>query len=145
MEHRCSRRIPLNINTLVYRYGVPVAMGRIKNGSHQGLYLETDYQEVRTLQKLELEMLLGQRIKGSRRCHINALVVRKTECGYGLELEVLEGSSSPALQEFIRQRQLDHDDFWRTRRELAHARVAAVHHGGQKRRRPCPQEASGAE
>lgn len=109
MEHRCSRRIPLNINTLIYKYGVPVAMGRIKNGSGHGLYLETDYREVRELQKLELEVLLGQRPKGKEgragggRYQISALVVRKSDFGYGLEMEILNDSGSQQLSEYIQQ------------------------------------------
>lgn len=107
MEHRCSRRVPLNINTLIYKHGVPVAMGRIKNGSSHGLYLETDYQDVRELQKLELEVLLGDRVKGDRRCCIAALVVRRSEMGVGLEMEMLEEHGAKPLREFIEQRQRD--------------------------------------
>lgn len=107
MEHRCSRRVPLNINALIYKHGAPVAMGRIKNGSSHGLFLETDYEDVRELQKLELEILLGQRIKGNRRCRVSALVVRKSQFGLGLELEVLEDQGAKPLKEFIEQRCLD--------------------------------------
>ncbi|WP_024460194.1 hypothetical protein [Marinimicrobium sp. LS-A18] len=107
MEHRCSRRVSLNINTLIYKHGVPVAMGRIKNGSSHGLYLETDYQNVRELQKLELEVLLGDRVKGNRRCCVAALVVRKSMTGVGLEMEMLEEHGAKPLREFIEQRQRD--------------------------------------
>ena len=108
MEHRCSRRVPLNINALIYKHDTPVAMGRIKNGSTHGLYLETDYQDVRELQKLELEILLGERLKGNRRCRVSALVVRKkAELGFGLEMELLEEQAAKPLRDFIRQRQLD--------------------------------------
>lgn len=107
MEHRCSRRIPLNINALIYRHGAPVAMGRIKNASGHGLYLETDYQNVRELQKIELEVLLGRRSKGKDRCQVTALVARKSQFGYGLDLEMLDDESSHALLEYIEHRQLD--------------------------------------
>lgn len=107
MEHRCSRRVPLNINALIYKHGAPVAMGRIKNGSYHGLFVETDYEDVRELQKLELEILLGQRIKGNQRCRISALVVRKCSFGIGLELEALEDQGARPLKKFIEQRQLD--------------------------------------
>lgn len=106
MEHRYSHRVSLNINTLIYKRGTPVAMGRIKNGSDQGLYLETDYQGVRELQKLELEVLLGRRIKGKQRCQVSALVVRKSPFGYGLQLNMREDSSSEALRNYIEQQQV---------------------------------------
>lgn len=107
MEHRCSRRVPLNINALIYKHGVPVAMGRIKNGSSHGLFVETDYGDVRELQTLEIEILLGQRLKGDRRCRIAALVVRKATYGMGLEVEVLEDQNARPLKQFIEQRRLD--------------------------------------
>ncbi len=107
MEHRCSRRIPLNINALIYKHGAPVAMGRIKNGSSHGLYLETDYQDVRELQKLELEVLLGERLKGDHHCRVAALVVRKSVTGLGLEMEMLEERGTKPLREFIEQRRRD--------------------------------------
>ncbi|WP_347329767.1 PilZ domain-containing protein [Marinimicrobium locisalis] len=106
MEHRCSRRVPLNINALIYKHGAPVAMGRIKNGSRHGLFVETDYGDVRELQTLELEILLGQRVKGNRRCRIGALVVHKSTFGIGLELDVAEQNAQP-LKEFIEQRRWD--------------------------------------
>ncbi len=107
MEHRCSRRIPLNINALIYRHGAPVAMGRIKNASGHGLYLETDYHNVRKWQKLELEVFLGRRIKGKERCQVSALVARKSPSGYGLDLEMRNDESCHALLAYIEHRQLD--------------------------------------
>jgi len=104
MEHRCARRVPVNINTLIYKYGVPVAMGRIKNASNHGLYLETDYQDVRELQKLELEVLLGKRSKDIPHCYVSALVIRKSNFGFGLDLEILEDAGSRSLQEYITYR-----------------------------------------
>jgi len=104
MEHRCGRRVPVSINTLIYKHGAPVAMGRIKNASSHGLYLETDYQDVRELQKLELEILLGKRIKGAQHCYVRALVVRKSNFGFGLDLEILEDAGSRSLQDYITHR-----------------------------------------
>lgn len=104
MEHRCGRRVPVSINTLIYKHGVPVAMGRIKDASNHGLYLETDYQDVRELQKLELEVLLGKRIKDARHCFVRALVVRKSNFGFGLDLEILEDAGSRSLEDYITHR-----------------------------------------
>ncbi|WP_051235710.1 PilZ domain-containing protein [Marinimicrobium agarilyticum] len=126
MEHRCSRRVPLNINALIYKHGTPVAMGRIKNGSSHGLYVETDYEDVRELQKLELDILLGQRIKGDRRCRISALVVRKSQFGMGLELEVLEDQGARPLRAFIEQRRLDQHRVHRDLLAETAARAAQV-------------------
>lgn len=103
MEHRCCPRVRLNINALIYKHGVPVAMGRIKNGSRHGLYLETDYQDVRELQKLDIEVLLGDRLKANRRCLISALVVRTASTGFGLEMEMSEDHNAKPLREFIEQ------------------------------------------
>lgn len=104
MEHRCGRRVPVSINTLIYKHGAPVAMGRIKNASDHGLYLETEYRDVRKLQKLELEVLLGKRIKDARHCFVRVLVVRKSNFGFGLDLEILEDAGSRSLQEYITHR-----------------------------------------
>lgn len=126
MEHRCGRRVPLNINTLIYKHGVPVAMGRIKNASNHGLHLETDYQDVRELQKLELEVLLGERLKGERHCRVGVLVVRKGEAGLGLEMEMLEEHGAKPLREFIEQRQRDQHRMNRDVLADANARAAQL-------------------
>lgn len=126
MEHRCGRRVPLNINALIYKHGAPVAMGRIKNGSNHGLHLETDYRDVRELQKLELEVLLGERLKGERHCRVRALVVRKGEAGLGLEMEMLEEHGAKPLREFIEQRQRDQHRMNRDVLADANARAAQL-------------------
>ncbi len=102
MEHRCSRRVPLNINALVYKHGAPVA-------THQKWQLPRSSKPITSTcaSCKNLKILLGQRIKGNQRCRISALVVRKCSFGIGLELEALEDQGARPLKKFIEQRQLD--------------------------------------
>ena len=105
VDHYASRRVPLQLNALIYKHGTPVATGRIINGSRHGLYLETEYQDVRELQRLELEVLLAGRIKGEQRCRVGALVVKKTLMGKGLEMELLEEPGNQLLHDLIQKEQ----------------------------------------
>lgn len=134
MEHRYNRRIPLNINALIYKHGTPVALGRIKNGSTHGLYLETDYRDVRELQKLELEILLGRRVKSNKHCQVKALVVRKSEFGYGLDLEMLNDEASRPLRDYIEQRLNDQHRQHRDLLQQTGARAAALERESELRR-----------
>jgi hypothetical protein len=86
MEHRYSPRINLNMKLLLYKTGMPVAIGRIRNASHGGLYVETDFDEIRAHQALEVELLPRASTRIDR-CRFRTLVARRERSGCGLEVD----------------------------------------------------------
>ena len=60
MEHRCSERVTTDFKVLIYKMGIPVAIGRLKNGSKLGFFVETDFADINVLQPLDIEVLLQQ-------------------------------------------------------------------------------------
>ncbi|GGE73564.1 hypothetical protein GCM10011533_27470 [Streptosporangium jomthongense] len=84
MEHRLSKRIPGELKLLIYRRGMPVATGRIKDASKQGLFINTDYNDIQLNQMLEVEF----RFPGNpdkQLCRIKAHVVRMADEGLGVD------------------------------------------------------------
>jgi len=67
MEHRLSKRITTDLDLLVYKRGMPVATGKIRDASRKGLFILTDYTDVQLNQELEIELrfrLSAKRVRG---------------------------------------------------------------------------------
>lgn len=85
MEHRHSPRLPANMKILVYRCGLPLAVGWLRNISRRGLFVASDYEGIGPDQLLEIELLEGQGGDAHRRCR--ALVAHRTVEGFGLVVD----------------------------------------------------------
>ncbi len=91
MEHRFNRRIIADLRVLIYKYSIPMAVGRIKNGTRYGLYIESDFADVGALQLLGLEILFYSPLNILQRFKFNTIVTHTTDNGFGVELDGLEG------------------------------------------------------
>jgi hypothetical protein len=101
MEHRCSSRYNADIKILIYRYGVPVAIGRIKNGTRHGLFIESDLAEVRPLQKLDIEMLIYRTPQKLQRHKFSSIIIHTCAHGFGVELDTLTEDAGNQLVELL--------------------------------------------
>lgn len=101
MEHRCSERVDIDLRAAVYKRGLAVATGRIRNSSKQGLFLETRYCDVNLLQKLSIEVIVHPAPQQSERYEVQAIVVRKSVDGLGLELESIGGEDTFAMTQLM--------------------------------------------
>lgn len=86
MEHRYNPRVPTNIKLLIYKRGIPIATGFVRNVSRGGLLIETDLRHVSVHERLEVE-LLSRLIPQGQRLRFNTRVAHKAAQGYGLELD----------------------------------------------------------
>jgi hypothetical protein len=86
MEHRYNSRVPTNIKLLVYRRGIPIATGFVRNFSRGGMLIETDLRHINVHERLEVE-LLSRLIPQGERLRLNTRVAHKGAQGYGLELD----------------------------------------------------------
>lgn len=102
MEHRCSARHIADIKILIYRYDVPVAIGRIKNGTRHGLFIESDLVDVRPLQQLGIEILVYRSSQKLQRYRFDSIVIHATEHGFGVELDTLTEEAGDQLIEMLR-------------------------------------------
>ena len=84
MEHRLSKRMPGKLKLLIYRRGMPVATGEIRDASKRGLFIATDYIDVQLNQVLEIELRFPESSQ-NRFFRIKAHVVRKLDKGLGVE------------------------------------------------------------
>lgn len=93
MEHRLSKRVPGKLSLLLYKRGMPVATGQVCNASRRGVFVSTDYLDVKLNQPLELELCYpGKTEKALRR--LKAHVVRRASGGLGLDFD---GADNDAL------------------------------------------------
>ncbi|MDO3722199.1 PilZ domain-containing protein [Marinobacter sp. chi1] len=86
MEHRLSKRVPGRLGSLLYKRGMPVATGQIRDASRSGLFLATEYAGADIDETVELEFRFPKRDERSFR-RLVARVVRKTDKGLGVEFE----------------------------------------------------------
>lgn len=102
MEHRCSARYTADIKILIYRYDIPVAIGRIKNGTRYGLYIESDLADVKPLQQLGIEILVYRSAQKLQRYRFDSIVIHTTDHGFGVELDTLGEDAGNQLTEMLR-------------------------------------------
>ena len=80
----------MDLKTLIYRGGVPVATGRIRDAGTFGMFIETDYAELRRHQRLQCELQAGNGSPGAAG-RVGATVVRCTGDGAGVEIDERDG------------------------------------------------------
>lgn len=90
MEHRYNKRFPSHHKTLIFKNGMPVAIGRIDNFSRGGVFIRTEINLVDINQALEIELIArgSSRLSacyGDRRL-CKTLVMHKADDGIGLML-----------------------------------------------------------
>lgn len=90
MEHRYDKRFPADHKTLVFKNGMPVAIGRIHNLSRGGMFVKTDFHLADINQSLDVELIgrgNNQRTENGGSRHVcRTLVMHKAEEGLGLML-----------------------------------------------------------
>lgn len=102
MEHRCSARYNADIKVMIYQYDTPVAIGRIKNGTRYGLFIESDLANVKPLQPLGIEVLVYRKPQKPERYRFESIVMHATTHGFGVELDALSDEAASQLIELLR-------------------------------------------
>ena len=102
MEHRCSTRYVADIKILIYRYNIPVAIGRIKNGTRYGLFIESDLADVEPLQQLGIEVLVYRNVQKLQRYLFDSIVMHTSDHGFGVELDALAEDAATQLTDMLR-------------------------------------------
>ncbi|MBW7469863.1 PilZ domain-containing protein [Marinobacter sp. M216] len=92
MEHRLSKRVPGKLGLLVYKRGMPVATGQIRDASKRGLFIATDYSDVQLNQTLEIEFRFPEREERHFR-RLKAHVVRISDKGLGVDFDGVENDT----------------------------------------------------
>lgn len=100
MEHRCSARVLIDSNVVICQYAKPVAVGRIKDATAFGFYIESDLI-VQPLQQLTLEIMMYRQPQKLQKYKLEAIVAHRDEHGFGVELEQLNDEQTHLLQDFL--------------------------------------------
>ena len=100
MEHRCSERWPIVIPVSIHRKEHPVVIGKTRNISLEGMFIETvsAHFDQNTCLEVELNTKLDHQ---SRRLRIPAVVARSSEQGIGIMFRSLSAESERALRNLI--------------------------------------------
>ncbi|KPQ30063.1 MAG: PilZ domain [Marinobacter excellens HL-55] len=92
MEHRLSQRIEGELSILVYKRGMPVATGQIQDASRRGLFIVTDYNDIRLNQTIELAFRYPEQHGQGHRV-LTAHVVRRSDTGIGLDFDGVDNDA----------------------------------------------------
>jgi hypothetical protein len=103
MEHRCTERITSELKILIYKHNLPIAIGRVRNGSTRGIFVETDFVDIDCEHQLKLEVLLNKNSATKlQRIEMKALVIHKTNKGFGAEVEFYNSAHSDFFIDILR-------------------------------------------
>lgn len=102
MEHRCRERISSELKILIYKHNHPIAIGRIRNGSRSGVFVETDFVDIDCEHQLKLEVLLNKNnVAKLQRIEMNAIVIHKAHKGFGAEIDFLTATHEDIFIEML--------------------------------------------
>ena len=87
MEHRHHSRVLLGLEMLIYRRGMPIATGRIRDASLGGAFVETSHPDMREHQSLELEFRLPRATVAPEPQRVTGHVLRRSGDGFALEFD----------------------------------------------------------
>lgn len=102
MEHRYHARMDADIPMLIYRWGVPVATGRMRDASRSGVFVRTSYAELRPNQHLEIEFPVsdtGDREMRRLRAHVR----RCEQSGVAIEMDDRDDAVASSMRALLRQ------------------------------------------
>ena len=107
MEHRCAERTTSELKLLIYKHNHPIAIGRVRNGSHSGVFVETDFMDIDCEHQLTLEVLLNKN-NGTKlqRIEMQAIVIHKTNKGFGAEVDFQSISQADIFVDILRGPQI---------------------------------------
>jgi len=119
MEHRCTERYTGDLTLLIYKHNVPIAVGRVKNGSRIGVFIETEFADIECEQQLTFEVILDKSNATKwQRIEMKALVIHKTNRGFGAEVDFSSAELADLFLEILRGRPMA------SHTEVAYAMVA---------------------
>lgn len=96
MEHRLSKRTDGKLELLIYKRGMPVAIGQIRDASKRGLFIATDYTDAQLNQTLEIGFRFPDKHENQFR-QLKAHVVRKSDDGLGVDFDEIENNDFTVL------------------------------------------------
>ena len=103
MEHRCTQRYSGDLQIIIYKHNLPIAIGRIKNGSKVGGFVETDFEDVECEHQLRLEIQSSKQYGVKQPLlRMEAIVIHKAEGGFGVELDMDSREQADAFIELLR-------------------------------------------
>lgn len=97
MEHRCTERRPITLNTQIYRHGALVGTGKTRDLGLGGTFIKTRWVGYAENTPLEVKMTLRNG-KGKRKpFRLPAVVIHHNGEGLGLMFHALDGETIQAL------------------------------------------------
>ena len=103
MEHRYTERITSELKILIYKHNLPIAIGRIRNGSSHGVFVETDFMDVECEHQLQLEVLFSKsNVAKFQSIAMKALVIHKTGKGFGAEIDFQNAAQAELFVDLLR-------------------------------------------
>jgi hypothetical protein len=111
MEHRYAERTTSELKLLIYKHNHPIAIGRVRNGSHSGVFVETDFMDIDCEHQLTLEILLTKNsVTKLQRIEMKAIVIHKTNKGFGAEVDFQNSLHADTFVELLRGPQVSAPD-----------------------------------
>lgn len=114
MENRRNSRTTAMLRILLFKDGLPVAIGRTRDVSDGGVFVQTDYADFDALRPVEMELLSNRwtRVGGNGR--YRGRLIHKTADGFGLRFDddnkAKRRAITIAVEKFLDSRQVPAQD-----------------------------------
>jgi len=101
MDYRQNKRMPGRLTLLIYRRGLLVATGMLRNISQSGLFISTNCQDLDLNQQLEIEFRLHDP-DAPQLQRVSAVLVHKNSRGLGVEFDGRDEANTPEVRSLLR-------------------------------------------
>lgn len=112
MEHRANPRVNADKALLLYQRGLPIAIGRLRNLSHSGLFVETGWLNIAPQQLLEVQILAND---GGYPPQLRTHIAHRAQDGLGLEIHDDSDSARHLLRQLLQAAEDDAPQHYRFR------------------------------
>lgn len=103
IEHRFNQRLPLNMDVVIFRNHIPIAVGKIRDISSNGMGIESEIGNLKRFCLLEVEVSVNQSPKLAYH-RISGVVVHHGSNGFGLLFKDLSASDKDVVQQLMLER-----------------------------------------
>jgi hypothetical protein len=100
IEHRFQPRMPLDMDVVIFRSHIPIAVGKIRNISNGGMGIDSDIVNLKKFSLLEVEV--GVSHSSNLTYHrFSGVVVHHHDNGFGILFNDLSSSDMAVLRQLM--------------------------------------------
>ncbi|MCG6968467.1 MAG: PilZ domain-containing protein [Gammaproteobacteria bacterium] len=103
IEHRFQQRMPLNMDVVIFRNHIPIAVGKIRDISNGGMGIDSEIVNLKKFSLIEIEVGVNQSSNPAYH-RLSGVVVHHHNNGFGILFSDLSATDMVVLQQLMLER-----------------------------------------